>query len=626
MAFRVSQIAKRADGGEIVRTREIDAAEISIGRGSDCDLQLADLAVMLRHARLLITGPGRVSIETLGGAAVMVDGAPASRADVALATGGAIAIGPFRLTLSAAADGAVAITAERVVAAIDSADADQEANIFSLTGAMVSKRRLAWLGALVVAVGLFLLPLLHFLGETRADLPETMVAKAARGPAGPGTLSVPQPRATPTGFAPDEVWSSGPLSNAHASLSNNCGACHNQAFVSVTDSSCKACHTPAALPDHAAPARLAAGRQPEGGVIGAAHAAFHLPAGRCTSCHKEHEGPATVMTVATSFCTDCHAGLKGRLPDTPVADVPDWAKHPDFRATLVATPSLTRPLFTRAALAGARERSGLIYPHDLHQSATNAVANMARKQGLALGPDGALPCASCHVPDADRLRFKPIAMAADCGACHDLAFARDGDTIRTLPHGKPAQVAGIIRDFTLSQMLAPRAITAPDRRRPGTPDLLFGSGGDARTRADAAVVRIFTAKGLCTDCHAVTDTGAADITRRFVIQPVTLNDHYLRQSAFPHGKHLSFNGKTGQAACLACHSGVTRSKSASDLLIPGVATCRLCHGAPAQALFSRAPKAGDSCDTCHVYHQPAIVPAGHLVPRIAAAAPRGAAT
>lgn len=617
MGFIVRQVAKRADGGDIVRTRSLVQAELSIGRGTDCDIQLADLAVMLRHARLVQTGAGRVSVEAVGGVPVEVGGNFVTRADLLLADQPAVDIGPFRLTLSAGDDGAVAVTAERVVPPVDAADAAQEVNIFSLAGAMPGKRRMAWAGALVVLVGLFLLPLLHFIGEGPAPLPTAMRAEAARpATAGQavGRLSVARTRPVATGgFAADEVWSSGPLSNAHASLSNNCGACHQQAFVSVTDSACQACHVPAALPDHALPARMAKGRLPETGVIAAAHSAFNLPPGRCTSCHKEHEGEATVMTVAASFCTDCHAGLASRLPDTPVANVPDWAQHPTFRATLVATPSLTQPIFTRAALPGARERSGLVYPHALHLSASNAVANMAQKQGLPVSANGALPCRACHVPDEGGLRFKPISMAANCGACHDLAFARDGDSIRRLPHGKPAEVAGIIRDFTLSQAVAPRAVAAIsfDRRLPGQRPVPLA--GSPAARAQAAVIGVFTGKGLCTQCHVITDTGAADLTRRFAIAPVTLNDHYLPQGLFPHGKHKSFDGKTGEAACTACHASLLQSKAASDVNIPGVATCRQCHGAPARALFSSAPKAGASCDTCHVYHGG---PAGHA-PRVA---------
>ena len=463
MSFIVRQVAKRADGGDIIRTRTLVQAELTVGRGTDCDIQLADLAVMLRHARLVQITAGKVSVEATGGVPVEVGGKFVTRADLAVAENPTIDIGPFRLSLSPGEDGAFAITAERVVPPIEAADAAHETSIFSLSGAMPTKRRMAWIGGLAVLVLLLLVPLFHFIGEGEPALPQTMVAEAARPVTpgqgfGDGKLSVPTARpAAAGGFAPDESWSSGTLSDAHASLSNNCSACHQKAFVSVTDGACQACHTASALPDHAAPARMAKGRLPDSGVMGAAHSAFNLPQGRCTSCHKEHEGAATVMTVAESFCTDCHGGLKSRLADTAVANVPGWAKHPDFRATLVSSPSADKPVFTRTALAGAREKSGLIYPHDLHHSPPTAVANMAQKQRLPQGADGALPCSYCHKADEGQVRFKPIDMEANCGACHDLAFARDGGTVRTLPHGKPAQVAGIIRDFTLSESFAPRA-------------------------------------------------------------------------------------------------------------------------------------------------------------------------
>ena len=639
MSFIIRQLAKRADGGDIIRTRTLVQAEISIGRGTDCDIQLADLAVMLRHARLVRIAAGRVSLETTGGVPVEVAGKFVTRADMDLADAPTVDIGPFRLSLSAGEDDAVAITAERVIPPIDTADAGQEVSIFSLQGAMPTRRRLAWIGGLVVLIGLFLLPLLHFIGEGSTALPRDMLAQAAQpvtpGQAfGDGKLQVPQARpAAAGGFAPDEVWSTGALSNAHASLSNNCGACHNKAFTSVTDTSCQACHTKAALPDHAAPARLAKGLLPESGAMAVAHKAFNLPQGRCTSCHKEHEGEATVMTVAESFCTDCHTGLTSRLADTALTNVPGWGKHPDFRATLVAAPAAETPQFTRTALAGAREKSGLIYPHDIHQSSTNAVANMAQKQRLALASDGSLPCSYCHTPDADKLRFKPIEMEANCGACHDLAFARDGDTLRTLPHGKPAQVAGIIRDFYLSQAVAPRAgvqSIAFDRRPPGrlaeveAAQLRLGSIGDAQARARAAVASIFVGggsqKGLCSDCHVVSDSGVADVTRRFAIAPVSLNDHYLPKGRFPHGQHKSYDGKTGDAACVACHTGIMKSRAATDVNIPGVANCRECHGAPAKTLFASTAKAGATCDTCHGYHEgplPAVAPGHGQAARVA---------
>jgi predicted CXXCH cytochrome family protein len=589
MAFIIRQIARRADGGDIIRTRTLPAAEISVGRGTDCDIQLPDLGVMLRHARLVQIAPGRVAVEAIGGVPVEVGGRFVSRADLVVAEQPSIMIGSHRLSLEPGEGGAVAITAQRVIAAADADAAAAETGIFSLAGALPSRRWLAWAGALLVLGLLFAWPLAHFIGEARADLPARMVADAGR----PGSAKATAARAESTGFQPDMVWSTGTLSNAHAGLSNNCGACHQQAFVSVRDATCQQCHVAAALPDHAPPARLAHGRVPESGVIGAVHAGAGLEPGRCTSCHREHEGPATVMTVAESFCTDCHSGLDGRLRDTALANVSGWDRHPEFKPTLVAAPAAGRPKLVRASLdTRPRENSGLVYPHALHLSASNAVANMAQKQGLAVGRNGALGCGYCHTPDADGVRFKPISMEDDCAACHDLAFARDGGVLRTLPHGKPEQLAGIIRDFWAARGGA--GGMDPVRRPPGVnPRATLPA-----TSPDAAVAAVFTGKGLCTECHQVRDTGTAPISRRFAIAPVSLNDHYLPKGRFPHGKHKSHNGKTGDAACIACHTGVTASKSSADVLLPAVASCRGCHGAPRSVNAVSA-----SCDTCHGYHE-----------------------
>ena len=51
------------------------------------------------------------------------------------------------------------------------------------------------------------------------------------------------------GYHPDRMWLSGSLSQGHASLGDNCQACHVEPFVPVRDAACKACHT--AIHDHA---------------------------------------------------------------------------------------------------------------------------------------------------------------------------------------------------------------------------------------------------------------------------------------------------------------------------------------------------------------------------------------
>ncbi len=612
MSFVVRQIAKRADGGDIIRTRTLDAAEITIGRGTDCDIQLPDLGVMLRHARLSQLLDGTVAIEATGGIPLEINGQFVSRADLDVSGNPAIDIASHRLTLGRGeTPGAIAITAERVIAASDSADADAETGIFSLKETMPSKRSLAWGLALLILVTCLALPL-WLMSSRSADLPAEMVAAAAHPPATASRL-VPvnaTPVADKGSMKPDIVWSSGALSTAHAGLSNNCGACHQAAFVSVTDSACAACHKPESTPDHAAHDRMERGRLASTGLIAEVHKGLNLPEGRCASCHKEHEGPNGALMVATSFCTDCHTGLSTRLRDTKIANVPGWDKHPQFSPTIVATPSLKNPLFQRVSLGTKpHENSGLVYPHDIHQSATNAVTNMALKQGLPT-KDGALGCNYCHQPDSDGVRFKQISMEDNCAACHDLAFASDGGVVRTLPHGKPQQVAGIVRDFYLSQALSPRAGVqrlAFERRQVGrmaeleAADLRITSVGDARARGDKAIAAIFSKGGVCADCHGIANTGASNMAERYAIEPVTLADHYLPKGSFPHNKHLTYDGKTGDAACIACHKGATTSKLSSDLLLPSVSQCRDCHGA-SKPLIGPVTKVSGSCNTCHGFH------------------------
>jgi predicted CXXCH cytochrome family protein len=633
MSFLLRQIAKRADGGDIIRTRTLPATEIMVGRGTDCDIQLADLGIMLRHARLTRLPGGLVAVEATGGIPLEIDGKFVNRADLRVADLPAINLASHRLSLSPgeAAD-SVAITAERVIASTDAADAAAEMEIFSLRGAVPSRRLLAWGLAVVVLVIGLLAPVLTMAGRDSV-LPDAMVADAARPAPAKAVLrsavaqrEVGRDVGPDTPMQPDIVWSSGPLSSAHSGLANSCGACHQTAFEATPDRACIACHKPGVVPDHAAAARLADGRPDPQGMGQAVHhlqQGLGLETGRCASCHKEHEGPNGALMVSGRFCADCHDGLSARLADTKLKDVESWPDHPQFRPTLMTRgggfgPDAAAPVFERLSLDDApQERSGLRYPHALHMSRTNAVANMVRQQKLP-GENGGLGCAYCHVPDSDGVRFKPIEMEANCSACHDLAFARDAGVVRTLPHGKPEQVAGIIRDFYLSQSLSPRSDAmrlSADRKRPGLAEPLGRfSPAEARTRADAAIDAIFTGKGLCADCHESRSNGSANAALRWQVADVQLTDHFLPKGQFPHKRHDSYDGKTGEAACLACHQGVSRSNAATDVLLPKVAQCRDCHGST-----NRRTAVAATCETCHGYHGTGDGPSEAVPPAAVAA-------
>lgn len=600
MSIVLRQITRRAGGGEIARTSTLDRTEVLIGRGTDCDVQIPDLAVMLRHARLHRLASGKVALDALGGVPLNIGGRFVERGEIDPARGARVVLGSHVLSIAAGdTEADIVVTVERVEAASDAGAARDEARTFGLDAVMPGKRPMVWLSLLAV-LGVFLAWPIWASLQPRPAPAAPVTANAAAAAASPNVRHV--------GFAPDQLWTSGPLSAAHANLSNDCGACHDKAFVSVRDETCRACHDK--LPDHAPLTRMQVARAAPASLFGTAKAkldaATHLTVGRCASCHKEHEGPDGALMVASTFCSDCHAGLKGRL-NTQLSNVAGFATHPQFRATIVSTPALKTPLLTRVSLdARTRENSGLKFPHRLHLAATGGVARMASelgsfgKAGSASGGGAArLDCADCHLPDADGVRFAAVDMEKNCAACHDLAFARDrSGVVRTLPHGRPEQVVGIMRDFYRAQG---GPSTFVDRRRPGIVRTV--AGGSAGARGDAAVRAVFSRGGACFDCHAVTPPsrpGALD----FGIAPVSLADHYLPKGQFPHKRHTAVK-------CESCHAAATSDTSA-DVLLPGVANCQQCHGK-----VTAGATVPTTCDTCHGYHEgPATgaVPAGHPLP------------
>jgi pSer/pThr/pTyr-binding forkhead associated (FHA) protein len=57
--FHLKLITQRAGGGDpIIREREVAGPTLNLGRETDNDIVLADLAIDPRHARATLTGPG----------------------------------------------------------------------------------------------------------------------------------------------------------------------------------------------------------------------------------------------------------------------------------------------------------------------------------------------------------------------------------------------------------------------------------------------------------------------------------------------------------------------------------------------------------------------------------------
>ena len=554
MSFVIRTVSRTADGREIVRPVTLAQDTIAIGRDASNDIHLADLAVEPFHARLTMLPGGKLRVESVGGLGFAVDGRTTERAEIDPEMGAELRFGGHLLAIGSDG-GNVIVRVERTATVSDATGDKDERTAFSLKGLLPGKRIGAWTFALLALSAFLVAPLWSW-----------------------ATYSTVKTR--PAGFHADTAWSSGPLSKAHHALEGNCQACHDKAFVSVEDSKCAACHT--GVHDHADPKRQVTAMAPAGfgkAVGNIFKVAFGKPTGqRCVDCHTEHEGAGPMPATAQAFCTDCHATMKARLPDTKIANAGDFGlDHPAFK-----------PL---------RVDGGLKFPHDVHLSNTSGVARMV--QTMPANFDGkrtapGMDCKDCHTATADGVRFLPVDMESDCQMCHSLGYDRVGGTVRTLKHGDVAQAVADVRALGWRPTDAPMMLAG--RHRPGEP--APASQGGRPASADA----LFTKGGACYDCHIIERTGDA-ATNGWRIAKVTQPLRFMAKGWFDHKSHST-------ETCASCHNAAG-SKSASDLLIPAIgklgdkngATCRSCHGGEASA--SKVPS---SCATCHDYHLDSAAP------------------
>ncbi len=575
MSFVIRQVSRTSDGREIVRPANFSGRSISVGRDAGCEVQLADLAVELRHASIELNDQNQVIVLSTCGLGFASNGRVTSRAEIDLRNGSELRFGSHRLTIAGGGE-SVIITVERVEALSDSSVDRDENGLFTLQRVLLSRRTGAW--ALLIAVlAIFLAwPIYTF---------ETMQGVKKR----------------PIAFHADSMWSTGPMSSAHKSLATNCQACHTQVFVAVTDTSCLSCHSKDAH-KHADPARIARSKEaPDlfGRVGGFFKASFNVPEGRCVECHTEHEGAGKMEPTAQKFCTDCHASLDTRLTDTKLPNAGDFGTaHPQFRPAIVTDPTTAKPTLLRVSLdSKPREDNGLKFPHAVHLSKTNGIARMAQTMKAETGFGDALACKDCHTKTADGTRFKPVEMEQDCQMCHSLGFDNVGGTIRTLRHGEPLQVAADLRAYYRSTTPArPINLGGMVRRRPGNYALAetaqdYAIGARAwPARGESAVRSVFAQGGACYDCHVISQTPAGWNVRK-VVQPV----RYMNKGWFDHNAHKT-------ETCQLCH-GAESSNLASDVLLPDLKSCRTCHvGEGGATLHSVKKPVESSCAMCHEYH------------------------
>ena len=527
-------------GGLLVATDEnVELARITIGRGTDQDVQLPDVRVTLAHAEIHPQQGGGWRVECQSENPVWVNDSPLTES--ALAVGDTLDCGRFRLTLLPPEPGAdLVLQIEERVSAREEKGRRRGQYALELAHTTLRKRR--------TALGLVALVLLLLLALPAA------LRYGAGGEAGASL---------------DRGWQTGPASAAHSGFIQDCDVCHQTPFVAVRNDACLACHKDQTHhSDH--PEILELGEMTDA---------------RCGSCHLEHAGRDALIARNPELCTECHADPAERFAGAQLTPVSSFdGDHPGFTLNL---PAWSDGKVRRAELAHepgpARELSHLTFPHDAHL-ARNGVSS----------PDGprVLACADCHRSMGSS--FAPIRMEDHCLSCHRLDF--DPDTPgRRLPHRAPGEVAAIILDHyarmaltgSVQEPSAPEAVRL--LRRPGQVlrvEEREAALGWAEARAEQTMEEVFSRR-LCATCHQVRRTD--DPALPWTVEPVALTASFLTGARFDHAAHRSED-------CTRCHAAGS-SKESSDVLVPPVANCRECHGDP-----GARGRIGTACVDCHGFH------------------------
>lgn len=552
-------------GGLAVAADEtLERDRITLGRGTDQDVELPDMRVTLAHAEIRQQAGGW-RLECQGENPAWVNGSPVLSAQIR--PGDTIDLGRFRIGVGRPeGDADLLLEVHERVTAREEKGRRRGAFSTTLAQAGLRKRSWAWgLAGAVLVLGLIAPPVLRY------------------GLHGGRSL--------------DASWQSGPPSAAHSAFVQQCDRCHVTPFVGVRNDACLACHKQQA--HHSDDAQVLA-------LPGMGHE-------RCASCHAEHRGRDALIARSTALCTACHARPERHYAIAHLPPVRRFdADHPAFTLSLPALQD-GRPVRAEVAQgAGAvlRDASNLTFPHDQHLNPEGVNA-----------PDGprVLACGDCHVP-AGR-GFAPIRFAEQCAQCHRLDFDPDRPGSRLL-HGRPDEVVAQIREHYAGAALAGgvREPSAPEVvrliRRPGealTPPQAQAALAWADAQAGRTVEDVFSRR-ICAECHVVSRTGEAAHPWR--IAPVMLTDTYFTGARFDHSAHAS-------ERCGRCHAA-RKAHLATDVMIPDIGNCRECHGDPGAS--GRVATACVDCHGFHIAQKTVFGPAGAMAkaapPAPAAARPR----
>ncbi|MGH8583846.1 MAG: cytochrome c3 family protein [Gammaproteobacteria bacterium] len=540
-------VKRRSKGIASRQERTLSGDPLRVGRATGQDIFLPNLRVALQHAAINRTREGVIMLRARTLAGVRHNDALVTSA--VLRVGDRVEIGPYRLTLLPPPEGFdLALEQEDIGLAADYGQERSAGPGQPAPPRRYGLRAWSWTFALVILALFLVLPLI-----------------GAQSPALRGVLR--------SVFTPlsDAAWNPGALSRNHQHFSSDCAACHERAFVAVRNETCIECHKD----------------QPRHVDDDDVHVAA-LAEAACTDCHKEHHGSAALIRKDDGLCLDCHRDIKAIASRSKLLDIPSGfsAGHPQLRASLVRHTE-GRDQITRVSLndkPALREHSNLSYSHKVHLD----------KKGIrGDGQREVLQCASCHQRAAGGRRMAPIRYEPHCHRCHTLTFAMD-DPDREVPHGNAKTVLEMLKAYYAMRALEAGGLDVGDtppatqRERPGTSSAASRplTAVERAARRAAEVSQTLFKYRVCALCHTVQ---AASNPARWAINPVRVAETWFPKARFDHGQHQAVE-------CRTCHK-VASSDDSVDVLVPGIATCRDCHGGP-----DTEGKVASNCVSCHGFH------------------------
>ena len=268
----------------------------------------------------------------------------------------------------------------------------------------------------------------------------------------------------------------------------------------------------------------------------------------CIECHVEHRGLQRLADQTNQGCVSCHGGLriKGGGSAAIATRINSFANHPQF-----------------APVEAGSDKTGIKFNHAKH------VTELTQKCGdchpaADISQGMAKPDPHSHV--SSRALMAIPSYAGTCMPCHALNF--DDKVSDAAPHDKPAVV-----DRFVKQAVAKYFASHPRE---------LGAGGvTARIASDEKQLW----DTVCGRCHAMQQADASGLP---VVPPAKVTARWFTKATFDHAAHQGLT-------CASCHPNAAKSTVATDMLLPGIDTCRNCHN-------SARTSAGSSCSTCHVYH------------------------